>query len=532
VWGHALIRLGEGFRYRRIGRANGALNEDNPVSGRRKHRILVINAYFDPWRMATPTRLFVPRAMAPYFLAGYFDQGHCDIRVCDEAFHGAFLNAKQFEWPDMVVFTGLTACFDRARQLSAYFRNANPKVVTVIGGPIPRALPTICEAVFDYACMGDVDEITSVIEAVFGKAAAAPSGAPRYDMTRPKMGLGFVETTKNCNFACSFCSLSGENRAYVAHSDTSIAGQLDAMGKVKAVMVLDNNFFGSNRKSFEHRVKLLGERWRAGQFRGWGALVTGDFFKRPNNLKLVAENGCMGLFSGVESLDPVVLQSFNKKQSLASDPLSLSDACANHGIQFDYGLIFDFAQQTTAEVEAQIEVLLNDHRMPLPGLVSVTIPIVGTPYFDQALGEGRIMPNVLLSDMDGQKLVEWPQEPVAHVAAFLRDLLGMRGRKMALTRHVLRHAWHWRKSMSAELTALSLVRPLHRFGPRIGLGSVAQMRQSWQEPALTYSAMTDARRLAYRPLHAMPERFRADFEPLVVTDENGRPTDMFERARA
>ena len=58
------------------------------------------------------------------------------------------------------------------------------------------------------------------------------------------------------------------------------------------------------------------------------------------------------------------------------------------------------------------------------------------------------------------------------------------------------------------------------------------MRQSWREPALTYSATTDARRRAYRPFYPMPDRFRADFEPLVITDENGKPTDMFEKARA
>lgn len=499
---------------------------------RRKHRVLVINAYFDPWRMATPTRLFVPRAMAPYFLAGHFDSRTCEVKVWDEAFHGALLDTKLFSWPDMVVLTGLTAFFDRARQLAAYFRCCNPAVVTVIGGPIPRALPGLCDAVFDHVCMGDVNEITEVAEELLGKDAVAPAGAPRFDLTAPKLGLGFVETTKNCNFACSFCSLTGEKRPYVAHSDDAVSAQLDAMGRVKGVMVLDNNFFGNNRKSFEHRVGLLGERWRAGQFRGWAALVTGDFFKRPERLKFVAENGCLGLFSGVESLDPEVLRSFNKRQSLASDPLSLAQACAAQGIQFDYGLIVDFAQQTMAEVDAQIESLIRDHRMPLPGLLSVTIPIVGTPYFETAAAEGRIMPGVLLSDMDGQKLVEWPQEPVEEVKAFLGALLRMRGRKLRLTRHVVRHAWHWRKSLPAELTALSLLRPLHRFGPRIGLGSFAQMRQSWREPALTYAATTDARRLAYRPLFRMPEQFAPAFEPLVVTDDGGRLTDAFEQARS
>lgn len=503
---------------------------DNMQAGR-KSRILIVNAYFDPWRSATPTRLFVPRAMAPYYLAGYFNPALAEVRVWDEVYHGALLDRRQFEWPDMVVFTGLTAAFDRARQLLAYCRHFNPNVVGVIGGPIARALPAICDRVFDYSCQGDVEEIAEVIEAVLSRGHVSDATAPRFDLTSPSMGIAYLETTKNCNFACSFCSLSGEGRAYTAHSEHSIDSQLDAIGKAVCVMVLDNNFYGNNRGSFEWRVKKIGDRWRRGQFRGWGALVTGDFFKRPENLKLMAENGCKGIFSGVETLDPALLRTFNKKQSLSSDPLTLTEACAEHGIFFDYGMIIDFAHQTVAEVDDQLSGLLADHRVPLPGLLSMTIPIAGTPYFDKAAREGRMMPNVLLSDMDGQKLVEWPKEPVEKVVPFLRDLLKFRGRKRALTRHTLAHAWHWRKHFDLEQTILAAVRPLHRFGWNAGIGSPRQMYQSFKEPPLTYSAMTDQLRSAYQPQHRLPSRFESDFEPLQVTDENGALTDQFQSAR-
>lgn len=491
----------------------------------RKHRVLIVNAYFDPWRVATPTRLFVPRAMAPYFLAGHFEPATCDVRVWDEAFHGALLDPKIFEWPDVLVLSGLTVAFDRARQLSAYVRAANPRVVVVIGGPIARALPALCSKVFDYICMGDTEEIADVAEAVLGQNAVLRHGAPRMDLTTPKMGLGYLETTRNCNFACAFCSLTGENQPYVAYSDEAIEAQLDAMGKVTGVMLLDNNFYGSNRMNFERRVEALGRRWKAGQFKAWAALVTGDFFKRPRNLELVAENGCAALFSGVESLDSAILKSFNKKQSLVSEPLALTETCAAHGVQFDYGLIIDFAQQTLEEVDAQVESLVADHRVPLPALLSMTIPILGTPYFNESAAAGRLMPNVLLSDMDGQKLVEWPKEPVEKVVPFFRDMLRMKGRKRALAGHVVRHAWHWRQHLRPELTAMSLLRPLHRFGPRMVFGSLAQMRQTWREPKLTYSAMSDQLRLAYTPVIPMPDRFAQDFKPLAITDANGQLTD-------
>jgi len=497
-----------------------------------KYKVLIVNAYFDPWRVATATRWFIPRSAAPFHLAGYFNRERVDVRVWDEVFDGALLDERLFGWPDLVVFTGLTAMFDRAHQLSAYFRHANPSVVTAIGGPIARALPALCAEVFDHACLGDVGEMADVIEEVFGRSCVSESGAPRVDLARPSMGIGYVETTKNCNFACSFCSLTGESRPYVAHSEDSIARQFDAMKRVFGVMVLDNNFYGNNRKSFERRVELIGERWRQGQFRGWGALVTGDLFKRPENLELMARNGCKGVFSGVESLDPAVLRSYNKKQSVTSDPRALTKACAENGMFFDYGFMVDLSRQTVAEVEVQLSSVLEDPTIPLPGLLTLTIPIVGTPYFDEAAEAGRLMPGVLLSDLDGQKIVEWPREPLETVVPFVADLLRFRGRKLALAKHSVRHAWHWRKHFTWDQTAMALIRPLHRFGGKVNFGSLRQMRQTFREPPLTYCATSDSLRSAYTPQVRLPSEFEKCFEPLRVTDPEGGLTDALLKARA
>ena len=113
-------------------------------------RVLIVNAYVHPWGSATPTQLFIPRAMTPYYLAGQFKRECVDVRVYDEVHHGMLLNPKLYAWPDLVVFTGLTAAFDRARQLCAHFQHANPKVITAIGGPIPRALPALCDSCLLY----------------------------------------------------------------------------------------------------------------------------------------------------------------------------------------------------------------------------------------------------------------------------------------------------------------------------------------------------------------------------------------------
>ena len=490
----------------------------------RRPRVLIVNAYVDPWRSAAPARAFIPRSMAPYYLAGRFCHERADIRVYDEVHHGAMLDRKIYGWPDLVVLTGLTVSFDRARQLSAYFRDARADVIVAIGGPIARALPKLCESVFDHVCQGDVESLDGLIDAVLGPGHRAEEPVPRFDMAGWSYGLGYVETTRNCNFSCAFCSLTGEGRAYQAYSCDYINRQLDAVGRRPYIAVLDNNFYGNNRADFERRVELLGARWRRGDFRGWGALVTGDFFKIPGNLAFAAANGCKALFSGVESFDPAVLKSFNKRQSLSSDPRTVSRVCAEHGIHFDYGMMLDFTQQTVAEVDGQVEALLDSIDTPLPGLLSLTIPILGTPYFDEAARAGRLMPNLRLCDLDGQKVVEWPKEPLERVVPYVADLLRFRGRKLRLARHATGHAWSRRRSFDAAQSVISFLGPLARFGGTVRIGNLRQMRQTWREAPRTYCAMTDPLSVSYRPTHRLAARFARDFEPLYVTDGDGHAT--------
>ena len=492
---------------------------------RAKPRVLIVNAYVHPGRSSTPTKLFIPRAMAPYYLAGAFNRRRVDVRVHDEVYHGALLDPATYAWPDIVIFTGLTNAFDRTRQLCAYVRHFRPGGVTIIGGPIARALPRPCAEFFDHVCLGDVDDINDLIDDVLGPDHIAHAAAPAYDLCGGSRLAGSIETTTNCNFACAFCSLSGERRPYKSHTEASIIAQIEALGPVRALMLLDNNFYGNDRKSFRARTELLGEYWRRGAFQGWGALVTMDFFAKPENLKFVADNGCKALFSGVESLDPAVLKTFNKRHSLLSDPATLSRACAEYGIIFDYGVIFDFSQQTMAEVSDQFDLILEHPDIPIPGLLSLTIPILGTPYFDDAGKEGRLMPDLRLCDLDGQKLVEWPKEPLDEVVPFVRDILTFRRRKRALAKKAFTYSWRMRHEYRLDQTIFHILRPLVRYGGTVRVGSVRQMRSDLREAPPTFCAMTDTLPASYRPHINLPSWFEDYFKPFTVTDSQGNATE-------
>lgn len=103
--------------------------------GRRK-RVLIVNCYMPETREPMQLPNEMPMPLAPIHLAGYFAPSEWDIRIYNEVSHG-WLEVFQpalLDWPDAVVFCGLTASFDRFRHLSAYIRTRNPAVVTIAGG--------------------------------------------------------------------------------------------------------------------------------------------------------------------------------------------------------------------------------------------------------------------------------------------------------------------------------------------------------------------------------------------------------------
>ena len=71
---------------------------------------------------------------------------------------------------------------------------------------------------------------------------------------------------------------------------------------------------------------------------------------------------------------------------------------------------------------------------------------------------------------------------------------------------------------------ISFLGPLARFGGTVRIGNLRQTRQTWREAPRTYCAMTDPLSVSYRPTHRLAARFARDFDPLYVTDGDGRPT--------
>ena len=96
--------------------------------------------------------------------------------------------------------------------------------------------------------------------------------------------MNYVETSRYCNFRCTFCALTAEKRDYKIYDLSYVENQIRSYPEKKPVLFIDNNFYGNNRSLFSQKLDLLRDLVKEGALPGWIALVTGDFFADPQNV--------------------------------------------------------------------------------------------------------------------------------------------------------------------------------------------------------------------------------------------------------
>jgi hypothetical protein len=486
----------------------------------RKRRVLVINGYFPEIREPVRLTREVPNTLAPVFLAGAFSPEHCEIRLYNEVSSG-FLEIFEpdlIDWPDMVVLTGLIASFDRLKQLAAYLRNANPRVILVAGGQAIRAFSRYARPFFDYVCLGDVEQMRDVVREAWGADYVSEEMTPRYDLADWIGSLGYAETSRNCNFRCDFCSLTGEGGRYRKQSLESLRAQLEALGKRRAVLFVDNQFYGPDRQFFLDRMALLREMRKSGRLGVWSAICTNTFLWEEENLHLAREAGCVSLFIGVESFDDVWLRRVNKGHNNRHSQTELIARCLRAGILFQYGIVFDPTERRIADLERELRVICGNPEIPPPNFIFLAIPFPGTPFFHDRLSRGLILPNTKTRDLEGSTLSLEPLDGAEEVGDFIRRIKYFHGFRRAILQHQARFLWHYRRSLSPLQAAVSSSCVLSLFSP----SSMSDPRNLLvRKRRRTHVSTTDRLDDVYTPVRHLAAGFERYFEPTRVTNAAG-----------
>jgi radical SAM superfamily enzyme YgiQ (UPF0313 family) len=423
-------------------------------------RVAIISVFVDYHRRGAHHRGGLQPQIGPLVAALLPDW--CEVEIVNDTWDDPDWSRRY----DLVFLSCLHADFDRARQISHYFRRRG--ALTVLGGGMASTYAPLCAPWFDAVVIGDPEDTVPRIaedarqrrlQPVYRSAGYDPELVPIpriAPVARKQMFPLSVEATRGCPFACDFCALTALGTRHVLRPVHTVvrdilAGQqaLRAQGiagwKRRLIVFYDNNLAG-NLKWFRElclALKPLDVRW--------GACLTFNVIANRELLKLMYECGCRSVFVGLETFNPDTLADIRKPQnSIAKQAEAIAQA-RDEGILVIAGLIVSPLHDDIAYIESLPD-RLRGCGLHVPSFISFETPIPGTPFFDRMANasEPMFLPNANLYDFSAYTLVLKPHKAPLddYIAAYFRTMRRIyspmnRLRKLAddLPRLIRRGAW-------------------------------------------------------------------------------------------
>lgn len=352
---------------------------------------------------------------------------------------------------DLLFISFLHSDFDRARQISHYWRKRGAK--TVCGGTLASLYPELCRPYFDAVVIGDPEPaVPRVYEDFCAKTlkplyrALAYRGdlvpLPRLDLVARHQVLPLAfEVTRGCPYTCEFCVLTGIGTRHHTRDLSTVVEQFNAARRLLRPLVpwhrrwisifYDNNIGGNlgYLRRFCDAMRPLGMLW--------GSSVTFNVVADPANVERMAAAGCRLVYVGLETFNPAALSEMRKQQNVLDDIRRVVDLCRRHGILFTAGLMLSPRNDTIEYIE-RIPRYLEECGVQVPTYICFETPFPGTPHFTRIAGsaEPPLLPEVLLSDLDAYTLVTRPRHASAEdfVAAFKQTHTEVYGLRRRLTK--------------------------------------------------------------------------------------------------
>lgn len=325
---------------------------------------------------------------------------------------------------DLLFITSMHSDFDRARQISHYWRRRGAK--TVFGGVMASTYPELCLPFFDSIVIGDAEGSVQEIYKDFNEGrlkstyVSAPYDpkevpVPRFDLLAGKqlIPLSF-EVTRGCPFACEFCALTGiGTRHHVRPPETVVRDIREGQRMLRDLVpwyqrrmfgFLDNNI-GGNPAYLRQLCEVLEPLGIL-----WGSGITFNVVAELDMVKVLSRAGCRVLFMGLESLNPATLADMHKYQNTVEQTKTVIEQCRKHGILIESPLMLSPLTDDLDYIHS-IPSRLKECGLHLPTFICIESPIPGTPHFHRlaAQEEPAFLPDALLRDFSGYTLVTRPK---------------------------------------------------------------------------------------------------------------------------
>ena len=318
---------------------------------------------------------------------------------------------------DIIALSFMDFCAPHAYEVAERFRKLGKTVVA--GGKYASTFPELVQPHFDTIVVGESERIWPEVvhDLVAGKQKArydAPFAPPldgipppRYDLVESKYMAPIVtEATRGCPYTCSFCQLMVQPMPYRKRPIEDVVADLSATSKLpfhkrKIAMLYDNNLGGD----IEYAKDLLRE---IAKLKLWGLATQFSFdcLHDDEYIDLLAEAGGVMAFIGLESLNEPSLLSVHKKHNRVEEYKELFIKMKDRGILTFTGIMLALDEDTPEYYETMPERL--EEIDPSAILLSISIPIPGTPFHKKVKEEGRLVDEDL-SHYEGDHLVVQPK---------------------------------------------------------------------------------------------------------------------------
>jgi radical SAM superfamily enzyme YgiQ (UPF0313 family) len=318
---------------------------------------------------------------------------------------------------DFIALSFMDYCAPHAFEVAERFRRKGK--IVVAGGRYPTTFPEEAAPHFDAIVVGEAESVWpqvvhDMVDGTLKRIYVAPRGLPlvnipppRYDLIESQFPVAVVtEATRGCPYTCSFCQLNVKPVPYRCRPVEDVIRDLTAVSRLpfhkrKMAMILDNNL-GGNR---EYAKALLREIANL-KLWGIGFQFSFDCLQDDEFVQLLAKAHCMMAFVGLESLNEPSLKSVHKKQNRVEEYQELFAKLKKLGILTFTGMMLAL-DEDTVEYYHELPQKLEEID-PSAILLSISIPIPGTPFHKETETEGRIFDKDL-SHYEGDHLVFTPK---------------------------------------------------------------------------------------------------------------------------
>jgi radical SAM superfamily enzyme YgiQ (UPF0313 family) len=391
--------------------------------------------------------------------------------------------------PEVVGITVHLTFAKRAYELAAWYRARGARVV--LGGLHVQSCPEEAAPHADAISLGNGVESWPLIlrDAASGFLAPRYDGGyqvpfgdepvPRRDLVdrASYLTVASIIATRGCMNRCGFCYLSTSvvRARYEMRDAGAVARELASLEEPFGVFI-DNNL-GSDReylRSLCLALKPVGKIW--------SAAVTADVADDPSLVRAMSEAGCVGVFLGLESLNPASLAEAGKRSACSERYADQVAIFQDRHIRVNASFVFGFDHDDFGTFERTVAWI--ERRRLACATFHILTPYPGTPLFRKLEREGRVI------DRD------WSRYDTGH-AVFMPKL--MRPEELEQG-----YAWCYRRFFSTR--SIWCRRPREAGSvPAYLAGSILYKKMNLLWPVLTRTRLTHA---VWRPLITRGSKFQ------------------------